>query len=134
MAAVVLDTDAASLLQKGRFPHELDRLILGNTLCVTFVTVAELYKWAETRGWSQRRRRRLDEWLDTRVVILPSDRKTTRTWGRLAARAEQRGRRRPVNDTWIAACCISRQLPLMTFNRRDFVDFEEHDGLVLLSE
>ncbi len=76
MAAVVLDTDATSLLQKGRFPHELERLILGNTQCVTFVTAAELYKWAETQGWSQRRRRHLDEWLDSRVVILPSDHET----------------------------------------------------------
>jgi predicted nucleic acid-binding protein len=39
---------------------------------------------------------------------------------------------RPLNDTWIAACCIEGGLPLLTLNRRDFGDFAEHDGLVLL--
>lgn len=104
---------------------------------MTFVTVAELYKWAEARGWSQRRRRHLDEWFDnprSDPAVRAPRRDTARTWGRLTARAEQRGRRRPVNDTCVAACCISWQLPLITFNRRDFVDFQEHDGLVLLPE
>jgi predicted nucleic acid-binding protein len=48
-------------------------------------------------------------------------------------RAQRRGRPRPLNDTWIAACCIKGGLPLLTLNRRDFADFAEHDGLVLLS-
>jgi toxin FitB len=45
----------------------------------------------------------------------------------------RRGRPRPLNDTWIAACCIEGGLPLITLNRRDFADFAEHNGLVLLS-
>jgi predicted nucleic acid-binding protein len=39
---------------------------------------------------------------------------------------------RPLNDAWIAACCIESRRPLLTLNRRDFADFAEHDGLVLL--
>jgi uncharacterized protein (TIGR03083 family) len=54
------------------------------------------------------------------------------TWGAIAATAQLRGRPRPQRDTWIAACCIKSGLPLVTLNRRDFVDFAEHDGLVLL--
>jgi hypothetical protein len=30
------------------------------------------------------------------------------------------------------ACRIEGGLPLLTLNRRDFADFAEHDGLVLL--
>jgi predicted nucleic acid-binding protein len=41
-------------------------------------------------------------------------------------------RRTPVNDSWIAACCLVRELPLATFNTKDYVDFVEHEGLVLL--
>ena len=48
------------------------------------------------------------------------------------AAAQRRGRPRPLNDSWIAACCIESGLPLLTLNRRDFADFAEHDGLVLL--
>jgi predicted nucleic acid-binding protein len=51
----------------------------------------------------------------------------------LTARAQLRGRRRPQNDTWIEACFIEAGLPLLTLNRRDFADFAEHDGLVLLT-
>jgi toxin FitB len=50
-------------------------------------------------------------------------------WGELQARAERRGRPRPVNDTWIAASCLVRGLPLATLNIKDFNDFADHDGL-----
>jgi toxin FitB len=53
-------------------------------------------------------------------------------WGGLSAAASQRGRPGPVNDTWIAACCLAYQLPLATLNLKDFKDFAEHHGLRLL--
>ena len=49
--------------------------------------------------------------------------------GRAAARAEQRGRPHPVNDTWITACCLVRNLSLATLNLKDFKDLADHDGL-----
>jgi predicted nucleic acid-binding protein len=52
--------------------------------------------------------------------------------GEITTAAQRRGRPRPFNDSWIAACCIEGGLPLLTLNRRDFADFAEHDGLVLL--
>ena len=29
----------------------------------------------------------------------------------------------PVNDSWIAACCVARGLPLVTFNIKNYADF-----------
>lgn len=55
------------------------------------------------------------------------------TWGELQARAERRGRARPVNDTWIAACCLVRGHPLATLNVKDYADFAQHEGLQLLT-
>jgi predicted nucleic acid-binding protein len=53
--------------------------------------------------------------------------------GRLHARlAGQRGRLRPANDTWIAACCLANELPLATVNTKDFADFAAFDGLGLI--
>jgi predicted nucleic acid-binding protein len=43
------------------------------------------------------------------------------------------GRPRPVNDTWVAACCLAYDLPLATLNVKDFADFAEHDGLELIT-
>ncbi len=46
--------------------------------------------------------------------------------------AQLRGRPRPVNDSWIAACYLVRELPLATFNIKDYADFAEHEGLELV--
>jgi toxin FitB len=59
------------------------------------------------------------------------DKRVATIWGELQARAARRGRARPANDTWIAACCIAEGLPLATFNRKDFEDFATYDGLRL---
>jgi len=39
-----------------------------------------------------------------------------------------RGRPRPQNDSWIAACCLAFDLPLATLNVKDFADYAEYEG------
>ena len=131
MSVVVLDTDAASLLHRGRLPPDQARLLVGATLAITFVTVGELHKGMALRSWGERRRDDLVRWTE-RLVVLAYDGDVARRWGELAAAAQARGRPRPVNDTWIAACCLAANLPLLTLNRRDFDDFATYDGLVLV--
>jgi predicted nucleic acid-binding protein len=133
VADVVIDTDVASLLQKGSAPAGITRYLIGARVWLTFVTVGELAKWAEIRNWGDLARRRLDGWIEQRPVIL-YDPGIARTWGRLAASAQRRGRPRPQNDTWIAACCVRHNVPLITLNTKDFTDFAAYDGLVLLPE
>ena len=41
---------------------------------------------------------------------------------------------RPQNDTWIAACCLRYQVPLVTLNTAHFGDVAERHGLVLLGD
>jgi len=131
MRPVVLDTDVSSRALKNRLAGPLATRLIGATWCVTFVTVAELWQWAEIRRWGHRTRDQLDDWL-AHVVVLDSDETVSRTWGRINAAARLRGRSRPVNDSWIAATCIANDVPLATSNTKDFTDFTEHDGLVLL--
>lgn len=83
------------------------------------------------RSWGYRRRGTLGLWIRQRMVI-NSDQDIARQWGRLSAAARRRGRERPANDTWIAACCLAEGLPLATRNVKDFVDFADHEGLELL--
>ena len=54
-------------------------------------------------------------------------------WGRISAAARRRGRPRPANDSWIAACCLAHQFARATFNVKDFEDFAAHDGLQLIT-
>ena len=97
--------------------------------CITFVTLGELTKWTMVRSWGPPRTAALSRWRQ-RTDLLGFDPDVATTWGELQARAQLRGRPRPVNDTWIAACCLAERLPLATFNAKDFVDFAEHDVLV----
>jgi predicted nucleic acid-binding protein len=94
------------------------------------VTVGELVKWTEIRSWGPRKLADLDAWFD-RTVVLGYDEAVATTWGGLQARAQRRGRPRPANDTWVAACCLVDGLPLATLNTKDYADFAAHEGLVL---
>lgn len=131
MDFVVIDTDVASNIHKDRLPGPLAARLVGKTLAVTFVTVGELTQWVELRQWGPQRRADLDAWL-AGVVELGYAPQVARAWGRLSATAIQRGRTRPTNDLWIAACCITHGLPLATMNLKDYEDFTSYEGLRLL--
>ncbi len=133
MADIVVDTDVASKLIKRHEPEWVRRAQVGNRVWLTFVTVGELSKWAEVRSWGPQLRTRVDGWVLGKAVV-PWNDAIAVTWGRLAGRAHLRGRPRPQNDTWVAACCIQLGVGLVTLNRKDFVDFAEHEGLVLLGD
>lgn len=64
----------------------------------------------------------------TRTPLRPA---VAAEWARLTAGARGRGRPRPANDTWVAACSLAYDLALVTMNRKDFEDFERYHGLVL---
>jgi toxin FitB len=129
--AIVLDTDVASRSFKGRLQPELAARLAGAQPLLTFVTVGELTQWTRLRDWEPRNRAMLDSWLSDKPVI-PGGKTIASVWGELSASATQRGRPRPVNDTWVAACCVAYGLPLATLNIKDFTDFAEHDQLVLI--
>ena len=133
MRYVVLDTDVASASLRDRLSPGLRARLAGYAWSVSFVTVGELWQWADARSWGRRSRTQLSAWLD-HVVVVDSDELVSREWGRSAAAARLRGRPRPTNDSWIAACCVARGLPLATLNVKDFEDHVEHDGLVLFGE
>jgi predicted nucleic acid-binding protein len=83
------------------------------------------------RNWGQRRRDELTAWL-AGVAVLPGDEAVAATWGRLSVAAVKRGRPRPVNDMWVAACCLTHDVPLATLNLKDYEDFRQHHELRIL--
>jgi toxin FitB len=131
VSLAVLDTDVASASFRNRLPERLRARLAGQTLSISFVTLGELTKWATLRSWGPRRLGELAQWRQ-HVAVLEYDEAVAIKWGQLQARAQQRGRPRPVNDTWIAACCLVDELPLATLNTKDFADFATYEGLVIL--
>ena len=131
MSLIVLDTDVASGTLRDRLPDRLRARLAGHTMCITLVTIGELAKWRALRDWGPQRVADLGRWRE-RVVALQYDEAVADKWGQLQARAQLRGRPRPQNDTWIAACCLVDDLPLATLNSKDFADLAEYDGLTLI--
>jgi len=131
MQPVILDTDVASLTHRRKLSGPLATRLIGRKPMITFVTFGELTKWTEIRHWGSRSRQELADWLSS-IPILPGDEPVAATWGRLSAAATQRGRPRPINDMWIAACCLTYDLPLATLNFKDYEDFTQHHGLRIL--
>ncbi|SEG56209.1 hypothetical protein SAMN04489712_106294 [Thermomonospora echinospora] len=132
MDRVVLDTDVASLSLKRRVPSPVMTRLIGKQPCITFITLGELTQWAELRQWGRRNREALGHWLNG-VIVLPYTEDVAITWGHISAAAIRRGRPRPANDSWIAACALAYGLPLATLNAKDFEDFATHEGLTLIT-
>ncbi|MFP5070737.1 type II toxin-antitoxin system VapC family toxin [Pseudonocardia nantongensis] len=97
---------------------------------MTFVTVGELTKCTLVRQWGPRRVETMRSFI-AGLVVLPSDQRVAARWGELQAYAQRRGRPRPTNDSWMAACCLVREVSLAAFTVKDFADFQEHEGLQL---
>ena len=127
----VVDTDVASAILKGQPPDSLHRRLAGQQLAITFVTVGELTQWTYLHRWGPRRRAGLRAFFAS-VVVLPCSFQAATAWGEIQAHPGSAVRPRPINDSWIAACCIARELPLATLNIKDYTDFAEHEGLELV--
>jgi len=130
VAAIVLDTDVASGLIKKNLPLSLDAKLIGHELLTTFISAGELERWTVQRDLGTRRKAQINRWISG--PLLTGGRDVARKWGEIVAYADKRGRPRPVNDSWIAACCLTYELPLATLNLGHFDDFAEFEGLRLI--
>ena len=120
--SLFVDTDVASALLPPRAtapPTALARQLAGHTVAITFVTYGELTKWTVVRRWGPRSLDTMRTFLAA-LVVLPHDQRVATRWGKIQAYAPLRGCPRPANDSWIAACCLVRELPLATVNLKDY--------------
>jgi tRNA(fMet)-specific endonuclease VapC len=134
MALVLLDTSVASLFlphrSRGPVRALYEPYLFGNTLALSFQSVAEIWKLAESRNWGRQRRDELDAFLH-RFIVIPYDYELTRVWARVCVEAERAGRRLETADAWIAATAVHRRLPLLAHDR-DLIDLPV-TGLTVVS-
>ena len=130
MSIVVVDTDVVSYLFKS---HTIAIQYLpdltGRTPMISFMTVADLDRWALEARWGDARRKRLREYLE-RFVILPYNRDLCTKWAEVTVAAQAIGRRIECADAWIAATALFAAAPLVTHNRTDYLGVP---GLTLIS-
>jgi tRNA(fMet)-specific endonuclease VapC len=101
MATVLLDTDVSSFLLKGDSrASAYIQLIQGQRLALSFMTVAELFRWARVRKWGAARLSHLEQALAA-YVILPTDIEMCRLWGQVRAERQSIGRPISPQDAWL---------------------------------
>jgi predicted nucleic acid-binding protein len=99
-------------------------------LAVSFMTVAELDRWACERNWGARRRADLETHLRAFSVFLV-DRELCRQWAQLGDAARRVGVPLQTADCWIAVTAVANGLPLVTHNA---ADYRGVPGLTIITE
>jgi tRNA(fMet)-specific endonuclease VapC len=128
MSDVVVDTDVFSYLFKGDTRASLyAKHLNGKQINLSFVTVAELYRWSVAHGWGKGRVASLGVSLSS-CFILPFDVDMAWEWARVMS---IKGHPMAPGDAWIAAAALRHRFPLVMHNRKHF---EHVPGLTVISE
>ena len=129
--SIVVDTDVASFTfkedsrSKDYAPH-----LIGVPKFISFMTLAEIRRWASQNNWGENKRRKLTLFLEDFGVIY-ADEELCDFWAKVMVSAKQNGRPIETADAWVAATALKFALPLVTHNR---MHFEGVTGLTIISE
>ena len=91
---MLVDTDVVSFFyKKDTRARAYEQHLAGQTLFISFVTVAELYRWPFERNWGERRKRELMVYL-RRYAVLPYDDALAWVWAELVGKTSRIARLR----------------------------------------
>lgn len=131
MPSVLIDTDVVSYLFKKDSRARLYRKhLIGKRWALSFMTIAELERWALGRNWGQASHAGLGRYLRS-FEVFHSDIALCVLWAEISDRARRKGKPIDVADAWIAATALALGIPLITHNKQDYVAV---DGLAIISE
>ena len=120
--AVVVDTNIVSFIFKEDTRAKLyDSHLLNVPKFISFMSLAELSKWQDLNNWGERKKSKFDELL-LDFGVVHSDKNLCKIWAKIQSDANKRGNPIDIADTWIASVAILFDIPLVTHNRRDFIN------------
>jgi predicted nucleic acid-binding protein len=130
--AVVVDTNIISFLYKRDTRANLYKSHLsGMTKFISFMTLAELHNWTLLNNWGSRKKAELEKYISNNYGVIYSDEELCKIWAKIQSDAHKNGRPIDVADSWIASVALLFDVPLITHNRRDFINVAE---LTIISE
>jgi predicted nucleic acid-binding protein len=117
----IADTNVISYaLKRESLAIQYAQLLTGYDIRISFVTCAELHRWAERDNWGSRRRALLKVFLSDYKVV-PYSKGMEEVFARITTERQRAGRRLENSDAWIATTAIYHDVPLATHDA-DFVD------------
>lgn len=116
--AVILDTSVISIFLKISPIHEprraaIESFVAGKIAMISFVSVAELYFWAESKNWGEKRRQELDQRLRVYGILDPT-RTTAELWAAKRRECKAAGIEVAPHDMWIAAAAFEHDLTVVS--------------------
>ena len=128
-ARAIVDTDVVSFIF-GNNPLGIPyrQYLRKRTLCITFITRAEIERSMRLANWSEKKRVEMSRFLSAKFAIIHTNDEICRQWAEITSR---KGRTIAYADAWIAATAIAYRVPLITHHRKHF---ESVHGLKLISE
>jgi predicted nucleic acid-binding protein len=121
MNRVVADTDVVPALLKNRpIGKRYDPELAARVALVSFMTAAEVERWAIQYRWGERRVHWLHLYL-RRFTVVPSSSDLCHKRAEVMVAAQAVGRRIECADAWIAATALLYDAPLVTHNRSDYL-------------
>lgn len=129
--AVVVDTNVVSFIFKEDTKAKLyESHLLNVPKFISFMFLAELYKWQQLNNWGKRKKNEFDELL-LDFGIIYADEELCKIWAEIQSDAHKKGRPIDAADAWIASVALLFDVPLVTHNRRDFINVS---NLTIISE
>jgi predicted nucleic acid-binding protein len=126
MIEAIVDTSVLIARETGR---SVDIRSLPDGLAVSVITIGELRSGVLAADDIETRDRRLSTLLGALSLDpLPVDALVAEAWARLRQELRVRGRRMPVNDSWIAATAIAHGVPVVTQDD----DYADVPGLAVI--
>jgi predicted nucleic acid-binding protein len=129
---VLLDTNVWSILVKRHSrAGDFERVLADKRLSISFITVAEVYKWQFSRQWSAGKTEKMLTMM-RRFTVIPYQERIARLWGEIAAATDSIGKPMSDNDCWLAAIAAAYGIPFATDNIEHFMPAQSLGYISLL--
>ena len=132
MRVMVVDTDVVSYIyKKDTRAAKYEPHFVNAITSISFMTLAELERWAIARNWGSRRHAEMLATVLGRFTVIESSHALCRKWAEVSDQAHGLGRVIHPNDAWVAATALLYGVELVTHNASDF---EYLPGLTIITE